>query len=206
MGKYTTLIERYEWSLGGSFNSHTKKDFDTLAEAEKYLKEDFFSNLESCKQYIRDSFHDSGHEYIEPEYKDDEERGFIVYYEGKSNHAYISEYYLDEDSDEAKIVYHSCNDNASIKWSILVENIKEDPNNDPILICKHCGKILEDVYSMQICNRICYYHLEHNYGETGYDFNDDDIDVKEHLGFYCNNCDNEIDKEQEVQLYKKYRL
>lgn len=83
-----------------------------------------------------------------------------------------------------------------------VEEIKKDP----VLICKHCGKLLENIYSKQICNRTCSYYLEDGYDEIRYDFDDDDVDVTEHLGFYCDKCDGKINEKQEEELEKKYKL
>lgn len=208
MGKYTVLKEIEEWSLGGSFDSRSKKEFNTYEEAQKYLKEDFFKTLESSKKYIEKSFSGSGYKYKDLNYKDDEEEGYVVYYEGKSAFAYISEYYLEEDLDEAKIVHHSCNDNTSVTWTIVGEEVEEENKNinDKNLYCKHCGKKLEQIYSKQICNRYCDYYLEEGYDNIRYEFDEDNIDVTEHLGYYCNECDNKIDEEQEKELTEKYNL
>lgn len=85
----------------------------------------------------------------------------------------------------------------------------EEMKKDLILTCKHCGKLLEDIYSRQICNRTCDYRLvqsDYNNNNIYFEFKEDYIDVTEHDGFYCENCHELIDEEQEEELMKKYGL
>lgn len=209
MEKYFVLKETEEWSLGNSNKDKEIKTFDNYKEAQEFLTNDFYRSMMNARKYVESSFSGSGHEYNNPNY-DEEFTDYAVYYKAKENSfAYISEYYLEEDLEEAKLVYHSCNDNTSIEWSILIEKEIEkkiEEEIDPILLCRHCGKFLEDVYSKQICDRTCYYYFQNGYGEPRYDFDEDSVDVTEHLGFYCNECNGKIDEEQEKQLEKKYNL
>lgn len=210
MEKYFVLKEKEEWSLGNSSKDKEIKTFDNYEKAKEFLKDDFYRSMMNARKYVESSFSGSGHEYNNPNY-DEEFTDYAIYYKAKENSfAYISEYYLEEDLEEAKLIYHSCNDNTSIEWSIFVEKEEiekeEEKGIDPILICKHCGKFLENVYSKQICNRTCDYYFQDGYGEPRYDFDDDNVDVTEHLGFYCNECDGKIDEKQEDELEKKYKL